>query len=310
MSGVLAAPQWWALALSEEITGSQPHGRRCHDDEIVLFRGRDARVHALENRCAHRRAALSLGRITDDGRIQCGYHGWTYEGESGRCTAIPNLSKGESVLSSYGVRHYVSVERGGFVYVCIGGNQRTQLPSLPFEGMPAQPQYGSLLLTLSHDVFIGALLVGPWVLLSFGDVRIVPNQRMGDPVPINQRIVSEFAAEWLATMQGRVGALPDFSFILRTTVVPITGMASIQLLNEAEEVLLDAQIASQPVHANVTAVRWRYAATPLGAASLKSSAFAMTEHPVPNELMTLSDLGLKAWRDLNTATGVSSATPD
>jgi phenylpropionate dioxygenase-like ring-hydroxylating dioxygenase large terminal subunit len=42
----------------------------------------------FENRCPHRAASLSDGRITVDGRIECGYHGWQFD-SGGHCRHIP-----------------------------------------------------------------------------------------------------------------------------------------------------------------------------------------------------------------------------
>ncbi|MEM6500204.1 MAG: Rieske 2Fe-2S domain-containing protein [Cyanobacteria bacterium P01_C01_bin.89] len=42
----------------------------------------------LEDRCSHRLAALSEGRINDDGCLECPYHGWAFT-ETGECDRIP-----------------------------------------------------------------------------------------------------------------------------------------------------------------------------------------------------------------------------
>jgi phenylpropionate dioxygenase-like ring-hydroxylating dioxygenase large terminal subunit len=34
--------------------------------------------------------------VTSDGRIECGYHGWAFEG-GGRCTRIPQLAAGKKI---------------------------------------------------------------------------------------------------------------------------------------------------------------------------------------------------------------------
>ena len=44
--------------------------------------------HAFSDVCPHRLIPLTEGRISADGNLQCGYHGWEFEG-SGSCVAIP-----------------------------------------------------------------------------------------------------------------------------------------------------------------------------------------------------------------------------
>ena len=56
---------------------------------------------ALEDRCPHKAAALSEGRITSSGLLQCAYHGWTFEGVTGKCVQIPQAS---DAASSYSTR--------------------------------------------------------------------------------------------------------------------------------------------------------------------------------------------------------------
>ena len=43
---------------------------------------------AMLDRCPHRAAALSEGRMTASGDLQCAYHGWTF-GADGACLDIP-----------------------------------------------------------------------------------------------------------------------------------------------------------------------------------------------------------------------------
>ena len=53
---------------------------------IALFRTRDDRVFALEDRCPHRGGPLSQGIVHGD-RVTCPLHGWTIQLESGEAVA-------------------------------------------------------------------------------------------------------------------------------------------------------------------------------------------------------------------------------
>lgn len=44
---------------------------------------------AMRDACPHRGAALSEGRMTAGGHLQCAYHGWTFDGATGSCISIP-----------------------------------------------------------------------------------------------------------------------------------------------------------------------------------------------------------------------------
>jgi phenylpropionate dioxygenase-like ring-hydroxylating dioxygenase large terminal subunit len=89
---------WQAVALAEELTDTplqvwvagEPWALARLDGEIVAFR----------DRCPHRLAPMSSGRIVaaPDGsaRLACGYHGWRYDA-AGRCDLIPALGKSENI---------------------------------------------------------------------------------------------------------------------------------------------------------------------------------------------------------------------
>lgn len=66
--------------------GDGPFAATLLDEDIVIIR-LAGEVAALANRCAHRFAKLSLGKVTA-GTIQCPYHGWQYDG-TGMCRRMP-----------------------------------------------------------------------------------------------------------------------------------------------------------------------------------------------------------------------------
>src|SRR5271170_8082184 len=87
---------WWPVAHSDEV-GNHPNAFRLGDQDLALYRDLGGAVRAVEDRCPHRRLPLSMGRLTEDGSIQCRYHGWSFDGVTGRCTAIPNLRQDERI---------------------------------------------------------------------------------------------------------------------------------------------------------------------------------------------------------------------
>ena len=77
---------WWPVALSHELRNT-PLACQVHDTPLVLFRAEDGRPAALPDRCPHRFAPLSAGKVRD-GQIECPYHGWRFAAD-GRCTRVP-----------------------------------------------------------------------------------------------------------------------------------------------------------------------------------------------------------------------------
>ncbi len=82
---------------------------------MALFRDSDGRAVAVLDRCPHRNAPLSLGKV-GDGQLQCAYHGWRFDG-SGACRAVPGLVGEEPDRRARRVDTFPTTEQDGFVWV-------------------------------------------------------------------------------------------------------------------------------------------------------------------------------------------------
>lgn len=106
---------WYVIAWPEELTSNKPLARTVLGEDLVLFRTPEGQAVAMEDRCAHRLAPLSLGRI-ESGGIRCMYHGVKFAVD-GRCAEVPAQPSGHPSMC---VRHYPLVEKDGFVWVWMG----------------------------------------------------------------------------------------------------------------------------------------------------------------------------------------------
>jgi len=105
---------WYVACASSELKG-RPIERTILGLPMVLFRGAGGRPGALLDRCPHRNVPLSLGRVTDRGRLECGYHGWQFD-RGGRCEKVPSLC-GPAEAASRSATAFGCVEQEGFVWV-------------------------------------------------------------------------------------------------------------------------------------------------------------------------------------------------
>ncbi|MFZ4759845.1 MAG: Rieske 2Fe-2S domain-containing protein, partial [Burkholderiaceae bacterium] len=78
-------------------------------EPIVLFLGADGAPAALRDRCCHRTAKLSKGWC-ENGRLVCGYHGWTYD-PTGRVVRIPQYEPHRAIPDEYRTTSYRCVAR-------------------------------------------------------------------------------------------------------------------------------------------------------------------------------------------------------
>lgn len=106
--------RWYVAALSSEVE-NRPLARTIVGEPIVFYRDTRGEVVALEDRCVHRQAPLSLGEVVGD-HLQCGYHGFTYD-RSGTCVRVPSQPR---IPPGACVRAWPVTERYGFVHVWTG----------------------------------------------------------------------------------------------------------------------------------------------------------------------------------------------
>src|SRR6185437_12448983 len=100
---------WYIACASSQLDGTPKAARVC-DEEIVLFRDKEGKPHALLDRCCHRGVRLSRGRVCGNGNIACGYHGWEFD-RSGTCVHIPSLLEDQRIPKGFGVPSYPCVEQ-------------------------------------------------------------------------------------------------------------------------------------------------------------------------------------------------------
>ncbi|MBX3608510.1 MAG: aromatic ring-hydroxylating dioxygenase subunit alpha [Hydrogenophaga sp.] len=82
--------QLWHPVADAHALRDAPMAIHLMGEPLVLWRDH-ASVHAWVDRCPHRGARLSLGRVlttTHGLRLECPYHGWQFEG-GGRCQHVP-----------------------------------------------------------------------------------------------------------------------------------------------------------------------------------------------------------------------------
>jgi phenylpropionate dioxygenase-like ring-hydroxylating dioxygenase large terminal subunit len=78
---------WTPIELASRVR-SRPLPLTVASQRVVVFRGADGKLAALLDRCPHRGVALSLGKLTPEGALECPFHGWQFNGQ-GACVRVP-----------------------------------------------------------------------------------------------------------------------------------------------------------------------------------------------------------------------------
>ena len=106
---------WYVAATAAEVGSVRPLARTLLGEKVVLYRTPQGLAVALQDRCCHRLAPLSLGDI-EDGGLRCRYHGMKFDA-TGQCVEIPGQP---DIPASMCVRSFRLEERHGFLWIWMG----------------------------------------------------------------------------------------------------------------------------------------------------------------------------------------------
>ncbi len=110
--------------------------RKIAGRSILLYRTPQGALVAMEDRCPHRSAPLSLGRKEGDA-VRCMYHGMLF-GPDGHCRQVPGMDK---IPPGADVPTLAAVEKDGWIWVWLG-DPATADPALICEAVgPTDPDW-------------------------------------------------------------------------------------------------------------------------------------------------------------------------
>ena len=161
---------WYVAAHAHEVT-EELFARMFLNQAVILWRGADGNVAALEDRCPHRLVPLSTGK-TVNGQVECGYHGLRFDTE-GSCAVVPGQ---EQAPKSVQVRKFPVAERHALIWIWMGAAELADedlIPDLHWMDAPGwKATLGYLhfkadyrlvndnLLDLSHETYIHKHTIG------------------------------------------------------------------------------------------------------------------------------------------------------
>ena len=189
---------WYVAALDHEVK-DRPLGRTILGEPVVLFRTADGKLGALQDRCAHRRLPLSMGKVVGDA-LQCHYHGLHFD-RSGKCVRVPGQ---ELIPQSARVRTYPVVERYRWIWIWMGDPALADPEKITDFHWLDDPDWGAKasylhveanwqlvvdnLLDLTHLAFVHETTIGNMALVEHAAVKV---QRAHDNVLVTRWIIDQ-----------------------------------------------------------------------------------------------------------------------
>ncbi len=180
---------WYVIAWDHEIPLDQANGkifsRTVLGEPIVVYRtggksggASGSRLVALADRCCHRGAPLSKGRLEGD-NLRCGYHGLVFN-PAGQCIEVPGMEKAPLKAC---VKQYPVVEKNKWVFVWMGDLDKADVAMLPDNYSSGSPDWCNLPGYLHYDT--NYLLICD-NLLDFSHLSYVHEKTLGGSTAIAQ----------------------------------------------------------------------------------------------------------------------------
>jgi vanillate O-demethylase monooxygenase subunit len=162
---------WYVAAWSSEVESGKVFGRTLLDIPVVLWRDTEGNVVAMNDRCSHRGAPLSTGRV-EGNSIRCLYHGLRFDVQ-GHCVEIPAQ---ERIPPGLDVPRFPVVEQHQWIWIWMGDPAKADPSKVPDNHYLDDPAWRSMegyvhyetnylyiadnLLDLAHVSYVHATTLG------------------------------------------------------------------------------------------------------------------------------------------------------
>lgn len=134
---------WYPVHYVQDLDKSKPTPFTLLGRDIVIWWDKiDSCWRVFDDKCPHRLAPLSEGRIAEDGLLECPYHGWAFNG-SGGCDRIPQQVEDSTALVSRRacVASLPAIERQGLLFTYPGNPDNANKTPVPIvEPLEESPQ--------------------------------------------------------------------------------------------------------------------------------------------------------------------------
>lgn len=121
--------QWYAVLDSKEVKKDKLTGVTRLSEKLVFWRDAKGEVQCIFDKCCHRGASLSVGKLVDD-HVECPFHGFRYDSK-GKVNYIPANGKQAKVPEQFKVNAYIVREAYGFIWLW-HSDENADIPEIPF----------------------------------------------------------------------------------------------------------------------------------------------------------------------------------
>ncbi|PKM69585.1 MAG: aromatic ring-hydroxylating dioxygenase subunit alpha, partial [Firmicutes bacterium HGW-Firmicutes-18] len=121
--------QWYVVLDAKQLKKNKLLGVTRLSEKLVFWRDEKNEVNCIFDKCCHRGASLSAGKIINN-HVECPFHGFQYD-SGGKVNYIPANGKNSNVPDRYKVNAYLVKEAFGFIWLWYS-DERVDVPEIPF----------------------------------------------------------------------------------------------------------------------------------------------------------------------------------
>jgi nitrite reductase/ring-hydroxylating ferredoxin subunit len=124
---------WFVVGVSTELAPGEVRALYYFGRDLLLYRTEDGHARVMDAHCMHLGAHLAVGGRVEEACIRCPFHGWKFDGETGRCAEIP-YGEMKHIPPKAHSRSYPTIERNHMIwawYHAEGGDPFYDVPEVP-----------------------------------------------------------------------------------------------------------------------------------------------------------------------------------
>ena len=106
---------WYAATVSSKLKTNVPYPITIMELPLVIWKNKEGILSCILDRCNHRNAPLSKGKIVSDCLV-CPYHGWEYNGD-GQCVKIPSEGPNIERIPNKKVDAFPIIDKYGLIWI-------------------------------------------------------------------------------------------------------------------------------------------------------------------------------------------------
>ena len=175
----IPAINWYVVGESKSMRLNKPYKTTIWGHEYVFWKNKKEGYVAMDDRCPHRGASLSIGHLTNENTIACPYHGYEFS-KNGTLVKVPGLNFKNTPCQN--VKSYPIVEKNGWIYLNILPSSTANSSEIFDEPEASDPLYSVIFIKSDFQSYARVVSENSLDIMHIGFVHTFGNRESPSPV--------------------------------------------------------------------------------------------------------------------------------